>query len=175
MKRGLIAEYRCPEALIDSARRLRELGYRDLDAFTPYPVPELDEALQLRRSIVPPIVLVAALCGGGGAYFLQWWMNAYNYPIDVGGRPPHSALAFVPITFEMTVLFAGVAAFVAVFVLGRLTALDHPLFDAAGFDSATVDGFWLGVDSADPRFDHERTAADLAATAPARVEEVGRP
>ncbi len=173
MRTGLLAEFLSPEQMLEAIWGLRARGYRRLDAFTPFPVKGADAVLGLRRSVVPYWVLGAALAGGGGAYFLQWWMNAYNFPIDVGGRPPHSALAFVPITFEMGVLFAGITAFVLVFVLGRLTALHHPLFEVEGFERASIDRFWIGVDLSDPRFDRVRTIADLNATQPLRVAAVG--
>jgi hypothetical protein len=170
---GLLAEYATSDAMLAALRRLRALGYERLDAFTPYPVKGVDQVLALPRSRVPRWVLALGLLGAGGAYFLQWWMNAYNYPINVGGRPPHSALAFVPITFEMGVLAAGITAFVIVFVLGRLTALDHPIFAVEGFERASIDRFWIGVDVSDPRFDRVRTGADLQATGPLRVAPVG--
>lgn len=171
MRRGLLAEYDSAADLLAALRRLRELGYRKLDAFTPYPVKGVSELIGLRRSIVPKIVLGMALCGGAGAYGLQWWMNAYDYPIDVGGRPPHSALAFVPITFEMTVLAAGLTAFITVFVLARLTTLDHPIFDVPGFERASIDRFWLGIDAGDEKFGAAR--ADLVDTRPLQTAEVG--
>jgi hypothetical protein len=173
MENALLAEYATPEALLAALRRLRELGYRRLDAFTPYPVRGAEDLLDLPRSPVPRWVLGFGLLGAGGAYFLQWWMNAYNYPIDVGGRPPHSAPAFVPITFEMGVLFAGLTAFIAVFVLGRLAAPHHPVFAVEGFERASIDRFWVGVDASDPRFDRVRTRDDLDATAPIRVAWAG--
>ncbi len=173
LRTGAMAEYGSPEALLAAVRKLRALGYQQLDAFTPYPVKGMDEALALPRSAVPRWVLALGLCGAGGAYFLQWWMNAYNYPINVGGRPPHSALAFVPITFEMGVLAAGITAFVIVFVLGRLAALHHPIFEVPGFERATIDRFWIGVDAGDPKYDRVRTLADLDGTAPLRVALLG--
>ena len=170
---GVLAEYGSAEALLSAVRKMRELGYVRLDAYTPYPIKGIDEALALPRSIVAPVVLLGALCGGSGAYFLQWWMNAYNYPINVGGRPPHSALAFVPITFEMSVLFAGITAFVLVCALGRLPTLHHPIFEVEGFERATIDRFWLGVDISDPRYDRVRTIAELNQTAALRVAPFG--
>jgi hypothetical protein len=170
---GLLAEYTTPDELLVAARRLRALGYRRLDAFTPYPIRGLPETLAVRKSPIGIFTLIAALIGAGGAYFLQWWFNAYNYPLDVGGRPPHSAPAFVPITFEMGVLFAGLTAFTMVFVLSRLTALHHPVFEIAGFERATIDRFWLGVDATDEKYDLARTRAELLETGALRVALAG--
>lgn len=171
--RGLLAELPTPEALLEALRALVDRGYTRLETYTPYPVRGVAELLPLRPSPVTRWALAAGLTGAGGAYFLQWWMNAHDYPIDVGGRPPHSALAFVPITFEMGVLFAGLAALAVVFVLARLTDLHHPLHDVAGFERATIDRFFVAIDAADPRLDRGRTADELAALGAERVTWVG--
>jgi hypothetical protein len=173
LRAGLLAEYTRGEELVAAARRLHKLGYRRLDAFTPYPVRGLPEALAVPKSKIGIVTLVCGLFGAGGAYMLQWWFNAYNYPLNVGGRPPHSAPAFVPITFEMGVLFAGLAAFLSVFIFSRLTTLYHPVFEVPGFERATIDRFWLGVDATDTKFDLDRTRAELLDTAPVRVELAG--
>src|SRR4051794_15721181 len=110
----LLAEFKSPTALAEAIRRLRERGYRELDAYTPYSTAQVRDALEWRRSKLSWVVLVAALLGGGAAYFLQWYLVGYLYPLNVGGRPPHMPLAFVPITFEMAVLSGSVAAFVSV-------------------------------------------------------------
>ncbi len=166
---GLLAEFETPEALTAAVRKLRELGYRRLDTYTPYPVKPALEELDLPRSRVSLYALIAGLCGAGGAYFLEWWMNAYDYPINVGGRPPHSGPAFIPITFEMAVLFSGFAAFICVFAFARLPRLHHPVFEVEGFESASIDRFWLGIDAADPRFDRVQTRDHIAALGPTRV------
>jgi hypothetical protein len=166
---GCLAEFATPEALTSAVIALRRLGYRRLDTFTPYAVKPALEALELPRSRVTVIALIAGLLGGGGAYFLEWWMNAHDYPLNVGGRPPHSGPAFIPITFEMTVLFAGFTAFLCVFAFSRLPRLYHPIFDVEGFESASIDRFWVGIDAADPRFDRQRTEAEVAALGPSLV------
>lgn len=166
---GLLAEFETPEALTAAVVRLRELGYQKLDTFTPYPVKPALEALDLPRSRVSLIALIAGLCGASGAYFLEWWMNAYDYPINVGGRPPHSAPAFIPITFEMGVLFAGFTAFICVFAFSRLPRLNHPIFEVEGFESATIDRFWLGIDARDPQFDRVKTRDHVQGLGPLRL------
>ena len=145
----LLLEFEGPEALARAARELRRQGYAELEAYTPYSTEEVREALPERSSCVPYLVLGGGLFGAGAAYFLQWYLVAYLYPLDVGGRPPHLPLAFVPITFEMGVLGAAVSAFLGVLWAGRLVRPWHPVFEAEGFDSASVDKFWLAVPAAE--------------------------
>ncbi|HEU4578076.1 MAG TPA: DUF3341 domain-containing protein [Polyangiaceae bacterium] len=145
----LLLEFEGPEALARAARELQRKGYVGLDAYTPYSTEEVRDALPDRRSWIPYLVLVAGLCGAGGAYLLQWYLVGYLYPIDVGGRPPHMPLAFVPITFEMGVLCASFAAFFGVLWAGRLVRPWHPVFEAEGFESTSIDKFWLSVPASD--------------------------
>jgi len=145
----LLLEFDRPEDLARAARELRRKGYAELDAYTPYSTEEVREALPERRSWVPYLVLGGGLSGAGGAYFLQWYLVAYLYPLNAGGRPPHMPLAFVPITFEMGILGAAFAAFFGVLWAGRLVRPWHPVFEADGFDSASVDKFWLAVPADD--------------------------
>lgn len=169
MDTGLLAEFETPEDLLHAALEMKKRGYRRMDAFTPYPVKGLEEALGLRRSkltwLVAPFGILGALTG----YFIQWFCNAYDYKINVGGRPLHAAPAFIPITFETTVLFS---ALFGVFVLCKLTRLPRlyiPLFDAPGFERVTLDRFWLGLDDTDPSFSAVDAMRDLAALGAARV------
>jgi mono/diheme cytochrome c family protein len=166
---GLLAEYDDARDLVRAAAAMRERGYERLDTFTPYEIPGLEHILGIRRTRVPLITLLAAITGATVGYLVQWWTNAVAYPIQVGGRPLHSAPAYVPITFETTVLFGGIATFLAVLALSRLTRLWAPVDEIEGFERATVDRYWLAVDWRDPRFDPERTATELEATAPLRV------
>ncbi|MBZ0237070.1 MAG: DUF3341 domain-containing protein [Deltaproteobacteria bacterium] len=168
MKR-MLAELRGPAELVAAVAELRARGYTAIDAYTPFPVHGLDEALDARPSRLPVAVLVAGLLAASGAYFLQWLVADHLYPLDVGNRPNHFPLGFVPITFEMGVLFAGITAVAAVLVLGRLVRLWHPVFDADGFESATATRFWLELRAGDPRFDGIRTADELRALGALRV------
>jgi len=145
----LLLEFEAPEALARAARELQRKGYTGLDAYTPYSTDEVRDALPERSSWIPYLVLTAGLCGAGGAYLLQWYLVAYLYPLDLGGRPPHMPLAFVPITFEMGVLCASFAAFFGVLWAGRLVRPWHPVFEAEGFESTSVDKFWLSVPASD--------------------------
>jgi hypothetical protein len=153
MRSGLLAEFEHPEPMLAALHHLRKQGYRRLDAFTPWPVQGTDEALDLPRSPVAMTVLIAGLVGAAFAYLIQWYVNAEVYPLIVGARPAHAAPAFVPITFETTVLFAGIAALVAVFVCSGLPRLWDPVFEVPGFERASIDRFWVGIDAADPAYD----------------------
>jgi hypothetical protein len=154
VKATLLAEFEAPEALLDAIRELRRRGYRDLDAFTPYPVKGVEQALGARRSPINWLILPLWVVAVAGAFLVQWWCNGINYPLDVGGRPLFSVPAFVPITFEMGVLAASLGAFVLFFALAGLPALYHRVFTVDGFERASRDRFFLGVDADDPAFDH---------------------
>lgn len=167
MTTALLIEFDTPGALAQAARLLRERGSRRLDAYTPYSTEEVRDALGHPRSRLPWAVFAAALAGAGAAYAIEWYTTAHLYPLDVGGRPPHMPLAYVPISFEMGVLAAAVAAFVAVMVLGKLVVLWDPVFEIPGFGSASVDRFWLRVDDADA-LDTEAIGAALSHLAPLR-------
>jgi hypothetical protein len=158
---GLMAEFSTADGMIAALRTLRGWGYSELDAFTPYPLEEAERLVQPRRSRLPYVVLGFGLLGAGGAYFLQWYFSAVLYPLNVGGRPPHMPLAFVPITFEMGVLLAGVAAFLGVLGFGKLVRLWDPVFEVGGFERASDDRFWVLVDGRDSHFDLIDTRADL--------------
>ena len=150
--RGLMAEFATPEALVGGVRDLRALGFDHLDTFSPYPVREVEPLLRLRRSPIPRWVLVGGLSGAAFAYALQWWCAAVSYPINIGGRPFHSAPAFVPIAFETAILAACLTAFVAVVLYARLLRLYDPVFETPGFERASVDRFWVAAFVDEARF-----------------------
>ena len=156
MASALMAEFSTKEDLLTAIRQLRQEGLRQLDAYTPFPVPEAAEALELPRSRIPWLALVAGIAGGSLAYLLMWWINVVDYPLNIGSFPLNAIPAFVPITFEMTVLSAGVTTFVAVFLATGAPKLWDPVFEVEGFERATVDRFWLRVDDTDPLFESER-------------------
>jgi hypothetical protein len=162
MRTGLLAELRTPEEMVAAIVELRRRGYREIDAFSPYPVKGAEEALGLPRSRLDWIVFPIAMLGAALAYLLQWWCNAYDYPLNVGGRPPNSAPAFIPITFEMGVLSAAVSGCIAFLVLCRLPELYAPVFDVDGFRRAGIDRFWVGVDDRDPQYNEVQLRRDLA-------------
>jgi hypothetical protein len=166
---GLLAEFERPDAMLEALRALRADGYTRLDAYSPFPVPGSDGALGLPRSRLGAGVLAGALAGLVVSYHLQWYCNAVIYPVNDGGRPGHSAPAFIPATFETTILGAALVAFLGVLVLSRLPRLWHPVFEVEGFERATVDRFFVGIDARDPRFDPAASARALEARRPLRI------
>jgi len=170
----VMAEFDSPEALLTGLRALVANGVTaDIDAFTPYEVKGVEEILGVRRSWLGWIVLAAGLAGGAGAYLLQWWINVVDYPLNIGGRPYHSAPAFIPITFEMAVLFAATAALISAIALGGLPKLWHPVFEVDGFDRATIDRFWVAVGDRNTVLDRARDAAALERAGALRVVWLG--
>jgi hypothetical protein len=171
---ALMAEYATPEELVAAAQAAHDGGYLYAEAYAPYAVEGLAEALGFHRSRIPAITLVGGVVGGLGGYFMQWVSAVVSYPEEVGARPLHSWPMFVPVTFETTILFAAFSAFFAVLVGNRLPRLAHPIFDAPDFDLATRNRFFLCLRCDDPAFDEARAAALLDATAPLRRAEVAR-
>lgn len=173
MRAALMAEFDSEHALIDAIGAIKAKGYTELDAYTPYPTHHVEDAMKLPRSKVPLVVLLAGMTGASAAYFLQWYISVIDYPLDVGGRPTHAALSFVPITFEMGVLFAAFGAIISLFVFAGLPRLWHPVFAVPGFDRASIDRFWISIDVRDPKFDRDQTAADLTDAGAVNVEYTG--
>ena len=168
----LLAEFGSAEALIEATRRVSAAGYTRVEAFAPYPLPEAAEALGCRRTGVAVLVLLGGIAGGAAGYFMQYWISAQAYRLNVGGKPPSSWPMFVPVTFELTVLTAALAAFLSVFVLCRLPRFHHPLFAAPLFARATDDGFYLCISADDPRFDPRDTRTLLENLRATGIEEV---
>ena len=169
---GLIAEFRDDKALLDAVRRTRADGYRRIEAYAPFSVEGLSEALEFKRDRVPLITLLGGIAGGAGIYLLQWYSAVIDYPINSGGRPLNSWPAFIVPTFEMTVLGAALAAFFGMLILNGLPRLYHPIFNAPGFDLASRNRFFLCIEARDPRFELQRTRAFLETLAPMKVAEV---
>jgi len=172
-KYGLLAEFRSPQALLDAVLRAKERGYRAMDAFTPYPVEAVSEEIENhRRSKVPLLVLLGGLAGAVAGFGLQYWTSAIDYPINVGGRPLNSWPAFVPVTFELTILFAAFAAVFGMFILNRLPEPYHPVFNVEGFERALQDRCFLLIESKDPEFELDETRSFLRELGPEEVHEV---
>ena len=169
---GLLAEFADPEKVLAAARQAHQEGYRCLDAYSPFPVEGLAEALGRKPTVVPRIVLLGGLCGGLGGYFMQWYAMVLDYPINVGGRPFHSWPTFVPITFELTILAAAISAIVSMLALNRLPQPHHSVFNVPEFARASTDRFFLCVESSDPRFDPVTTKEFLEALKPISLREV---
>jgi len=169
---GLVAEFASDQLLVDAGRRARGAGYRYIDAYAPFSVEGLSDALGFRGDRVALITLVGGILGGIGAYFLQWYTAVIDYPINAGGRPLHSWPAFIPATFEMTVLGAALAAFFGMLILNGLPRLVHPIFNTPDFDLASRNRFFLCIEARDPRFDPGETRAFLDSLEPMRIAEV---
>ncbi len=151
---GVIAVFDTPAAIKDAAARLRERGFRALEAYTPYPVEGLGQIVHPGpRLFLPLLIFAGAVLGAAGGYWIQYWDEAVNYPLNVGGRPYNSWPAFIVSTFEIMVLFAVTAGFFGLIAKSRLTRLYHPIFEAKGFERASRDRFVICVEARDPRFD----------------------
>jgi hypothetical protein len=171
---GLVAELPSPRALVRAAEAAWAVGLTRIEAFSPYPVHDLPPPLMARPRRLTRAVGLMAVVGGAMGYFVQWLTTAWLYPLNVGGRPPHSWLAFVPITFESAVLAAALTAFVGMLVGAGLPRLSRPLFDVEGFERASHDRFFLWVSADDPRLDPRRTAELLLRSGALRVASVAR-
>ena len=169
---GLVAEFATPDALLEATHRARQAGYRDIEAYTPFPVEGLTEALGFHRTSLPLIVLLGGIVGGLSGYVLQYWINVMHYPLNVGGRPLHSWPAFIPVTFELTILVAALAAVLGMLALNGLPMPYHPLFNMPRFALATHDRFFLCIEARDPQFDRVETRRFLESVAVGEVAEV---
>lgn len=168
---GLLAEFEEGEALVTAARLAHAAGYRQMNGYTPFPVHGLSQALGQKASRLPLLVLIGGILGGSAGYFMQYYASVISYPINVGGRPLHSWPAFIPITFEMTVLGAAFAAFFGMLALNGLPHPYHPLFNVPAFSLASRNRFFLCIQAGDPLFDLKETRRFLEKLH-ARVHEV---
>jgi hypothetical protein len=169
---GLMAEFDDPNALVAAAQLARAEGYRQMDAYSPFPIEELHEALALPHTRLPLIVLIGGLVGCIGGYALQYWAAAVAYPLNVGGRPLHSWPAFIPITFECTILVAALSAVFGMLALNGLPMPYHPVFNVPRFALASRNRFFLCIEARDAKFDLERTRAFLETLKPREVSTV---
>jgi hypothetical protein len=170
---GLMAEFEDPTALVDAARRTYDAGYRKFDSFSPFPIHELFEVMHLHDKRVPLLVLGGGIAGLFAGLGLQVWVSAIAYPLNIGGRPYLSWPMFVPVSFELTILFAAFAAVFGMFVLNGLPMPYHPVFNVPRFTAhASQDGFFLAVEAADPKFDRQGTRAFLQGLGAREVNDV---
>jgi len=163
---GLVAEYSEPEALIAAANTAREAGYRQMDAYTPFPVHGLSEAVGFKRTKLPIIVLLGGLTGAIAGFSMQYFANVIHYPINIGGRPMNSWPAYIIPTFECTILFSAFAAVLGMLALNGLPQPYHPLFNVPAFELASRSHFFLCVEATDPKFDLDATRRLLESTNP---------
>ena len=166
---GLMAEFDDPNQLVAAAHRAREAGYRRLDAYSPLPIEELHEAIGFHDKTLPLIVLVGGVIGGLAGYLLQFWVSTIAYPLNVGGRPLHSWPAFIPVTFECTILGAALATVLGMLALNGLPQPYHPVFNVARFALASRNRFFLCIEARDRRFDLAETRRFLEALEPREV------
>lgn len=169
---GVMAEFESPADLVAAARRAHAEGYRELDGYSPFPIEELAEALGLRHTRLPLVVLIGGVVGCLGGYLLQYYASVIDYPWNVGGRPFHSWPSFVPVTFETTILVAALTAVFGMLGANGLPQPYHPVFNAPRFALATRDRFFLCIKARDPLFDREGTARFLAGLGGRHVTEV---
>jgi hypothetical protein len=167
-----MAEFNAPAELVAAVRRVHEAGYRRVDAFSPYPMEALSEALDLHRSRLPLLVLFGGVAGLVVGYGLEYWASVIEYPMNVGGRPIHSIPSFVVPAFETTILFAALTAVLGMLALNRLPEPYHPVFNVPTFALATKDRFFLCIEATDPKFDLDQTWSFLQSLGPRAVSEV---
>ena len=169
---GLMAEFDDPAAVVAATRHAYAAGYRQMDAFSPYPIEELHHALGVHGNRLPLAVLIGGIVGGLGGYLLEYWSSTIAYPLNVGGRPLHSWPAFIPVAFETTVLFAALSAVVGMIVANGLPMPYHPVFNVPEFEWASRDGFFLCIEATDPEFDADATRRFLQSLGAKKVREV---
>jgi hypothetical protein len=169
---GLMAEFEDPTALVHAAEQTHAAGYRRVDAYSPFPIEELHHALGSPRSRLPLIVLVGGVIGCLGGFLLQYWTMAVSYPLNVGGRPLNSWPAFIPVTFECTILVASLSAVLGMLALNGLPMPYHPVFNVERFALASRNRFFLCIESRDKQFDLARTRQFLESLGPREVSTV---
>jgi hypothetical protein len=167
-----MAEFSDPQAVVAAARKVHEAGYRKVDAFSPYPMEALSEALDLPHSRLPLLVLLGGVAGLGAGYGLEYWASVIEYPMNIGGKPFHSWPAFIPPAFETTILFAALTAVLGMLALNGLPEPYHPVFNVPTFALATKDRFFICIEASDPKFDPDRTWSFLLSLEPRVVSEV---
>jgi Protein of unknown function (DUF3341) len=169
---GLLAEFRAAEELIAATQQAREAGYRNIEAYSPFPLEGLVEQTGDYKDRVPLLTLIGGILGGVGGFFLQWYTAVIDYPINVGGRPLNSWPSFIPATFELTVLGAALFAVFGMLAMNRLPKLYHPLFNVPEFELASRSRFFLCLRCEDPKFELDRTREFLQSLHPLAISEV---
>jgi len=167
-----MAEFDEPQMLVSAAKSARDAGYRHMDAFTPFPMEELTDALAIRHSRLSLFVLCCGITGGLLGFFMQYFASVVDYPLNIGGRPLNSWPQFIPITFEMTILFSAVGAVIGMIFRNGLPRPVHPVFNVDRFELATRDKFFLLIEATDPKFERSATEQFLRALGPAHLSVV---
>jgi hypothetical protein len=171
---GVMAEFDTPTDLVRATKAAVAGGYKNVDAYSPFPIEELNDTLHLHRNKLPLIVLLGGLAGGILGYLMQYYISVIYYPLNIGGRPLHSWPSYIIITFEMTILLGSIAAVVGLFALCGLPMPYHPVFNVPRFALASNDRFFLCIESTDPLFDRTQTSEFLETLAPKEVSEVAQ-
>ncbi|HEU4873166.1 MAG TPA: DUF3341 domain-containing protein [Pyrinomonadaceae bacterium] len=169
---GVMGEFENPTDLVAAARKVYSLGYRRINGYSPYPIEELSEAIGFTHTSLPLIVFIGGVVGGLAGFFMQYWIEVIDYPLNVGGKPYNSWPAFIPITFEMTVLFAAFSAVLGMLVLNKLPQPYHPVFNVPNFAMATRDRFFLAIEANDAKFKHEEVVELLKSLNAIEVNDV---
>ncbi len=170
---GLLAEFESVDALLAAAERVRDAGFTRFDAHAPFPIHGLDEAMGIRMSKLPWLVAGGGAAGAAAALLLQWWTNGFDYPLVISAKPLFGLPVAIPITFELTVLFASVGAFVGLLVANRFPELYHPVLPHDRFrERGTTDRFYVAIEAADPKYDARGTRSFLESLGSTRVDEL---
>ncbi|HSI71934.1 MAG TPA: DUF3341 domain-containing protein [Fimbriimonas sp.] len=169
---AMVAEFESADQLMAAAEKTRDAGFKQIDCYTPFPVHGLSEAMGFRDARVPWFIFAGGLIGGLTGYTLQWYTAVIDYPLNVGGKPLNSIPAFFPVTFECTILFAGITAFLSVLVTNRLPKPYHSIFNTPGFERASQDRFFLEIGTGDPQYDSRTTRDFMDRLGAVRVSEV---
>ena len=169
---GLMAEFDTPQELVSAALKTHGAGYKQIDAFSPFPIEGLADAIGFHKNYVSLVVLICGIIGGLSGYLLQYYVAVISYPTNIGGRPYHSWPSFIIVTFELTILFGGISAAVGMLALNGLPQPYHPVFNVPAFSKASDNKFFLVVSSTDPKYDAARTRDFLKGLAPRAVSEV---
>jgi hypothetical protein len=169
---GLLAEFDSATALVEAGEKTRDAGYKKIDAYSPFPVEGLAEAIGFHHDLVPLVTLIGGIIGGSTGYLMQYWMSVISYPLNIGGKPYHSWPSFIIITFEMTILFAGISAVLGMLALNGLPMPYHPVFNVPRFALASKDRFFLIVFASDPKYDTAATRQFMESLHPRSIAEV---
>jgi hypothetical protein len=169
---GLMAEFDSAQELVAAAHKAHAEGYKKLDAYSPFPVEGLAEAIGFYKNRVSLVVLIGGLIGGISAYSLQYWVAVITYPTNVAGRPFHSWPSFIIVTFELTILFGGLSAVIGMLALNGLPLPYHPVFNVPEFAKASDNKFFLVVEASDPNYDPSKTRSFLSGLGPRMIAEV---
>ncbi|MFZ0731665.1 MAG: DUF3341 domain-containing protein [Candidatus Sulfotelmatobacter sp.] len=169
---GIMAEFDSAQALVDAARKTHEAGYKKIDAYSPFPIEGLAEEIGFHHDEVPLVVLIGGIVGGLTGFLMQYWMSAVDYPLNIGGKPYNSWPAFIVITFEMTILFAGISAVLGMLALNGLPMPYHPVFNVPRFSAASKDRFFLIVFSSDKKYKATEVRSFFETLKPRAIDEV---